>query len=257
MLDINKIYCMDNVEGMKLLDDECVDLTVTSPPYDNLRNYNGFSWDFEKVACELLRVTKKGGVVVWIVGDATIRGSETGTSFKQALYFKEIGFNIHDTMIYEKAGSPFPSKNRYNQIFEFMFIFSKGNPKTYNIIKDKINRWGGKSTFGNSSARNRDGELVSFGKRIIKKLGSRNNIWRYANGFGFGQSDKSVYSHPATFPEALVYDHIVSWSNKDDLILDPFMGSGTTAKMAKLNKRNFIGFEISQEYVDMANKRVE
>jgi DNA modification methylase len=253
-MEINKIYCIDNVKGMAELGKETVDLTVTSPPYDNLRDYNGYSFDFERVARGLFYVTKPGGVVVWVVGDSTEKGSETLTSFKQALYFKEIGFNVHDTMIYEKAGSPFPSKTRYVQVFEYMFVFSKGKPKTTNLIKDKPNKWAGQSTFGNSSNRNKAGELVSFGKRIINDFGVRNNIWRYANGFGFGQSDKTAYEHPATFPEQLAEDHILSWSNSGDLVLDPFSGSGTTMRIAKKTGRNYVGFDISQEYVDLSEK---
>jgi site-specific DNA-methyltransferase (adenine-specific) len=255
MLELNKIYCIDNVEGMKMLEDNSIDLTVTSPPYDNLRTYKGFTWDFKSVVKQLYRVTKLGGIVVWIVGDSIIKGSESGTSFRQALYFKKMGFSLHDTMIYEKAGN-LPAKNRYVQSFEYMFILSKGKPKIINIIKDRKNNWGGHKTFGKSSFRNRDGSLSVGKQREIAEYGSRMNIWRYANGFGFGQSDKEVYGHPATFPEKLANDHIISWSNENDIILDPFMGSGTTAKMAKVNKRNFIGFEISQEYCDIANKRL-
>ena len=247
---------MDNVEGMNLLDENSVDLTVTSPPYDNLRSYKGFQWNFENVAKQLYRITKIGGVVVWVVGDSVINGSESGTSFKQALYFKEIGFNLHDTMIYEKCGN-LPAKNRYIQSFEYMFIFSKGKPKTVNIIKDRKNNWGGSKTFGKSSFRNKDGTLTIGRQREIAEYGSRTNIWKYANGYGFGQKDKIAYQHPATFPEQLAIDHILTWSNEGDIVLDPFLGSGTTAKEAKLLGRNYIGFEVSQEYCDIANKRLE
>ena len=136
-MEINKIYCADNVIFMKEnIPSNFIDLTVTSPPYDNLRAYNGYSWDFESVAQELYRITKDGGVVVWVVGDATIKGSETGTSFKQALYFKEIGFKLHDTMIYQSDKPPL-THNRYEQKFEYMFVFSKGRPKTFNPIMEK------------------------------------------------------------------------------------------------------------------------
>ena len=164
MLEINKIYCGDNLELIKQLDDNCIDLTVTSPPYDNLRTYNGYSWDFQGLAHELYRVTKDGGVVVWVVGDATINGSETGTSFKQALYFKDIGFNLHDTMIYSKKGFPFPASNRYHQAFEYMFVFSKGKIKTFNPIKDLRIKWKGQSVHG--ARRRPDGsfEKVRKGK---------------------------------------------------------------------------------------------
>lgn len=254
MLEINKIYCGDNLELIKQLDDNCIDLTVTSPPYDNLRKYNGFNWDFEELAKELYRVTKEGGVVVWIVGDATINGSETGTSFRQVLYFKEIGFNIFDTMIWNKQNcSSVGSMDRYENTFEYMFILSKGKPKTANIIKDKPNKRAGELQHG--SIRQTDGTVKKtsqYGKRAIAEYGRRRNVWDV-----FPAKSLKERLHPAPFPEQLANDHIISWSNKDDLILDPFMGSGTTAKMALKNQRNFIGFELSQEYCDIANERIK
>lgn len=243
---------MDCLEGMRLLDDNCIDLTVTSPPYDNLRIYNGFSWDFEGVAKELYRITKQGGVVVWIVGDATINGSETGTSFKQALYFKEIGFNLHDTMIWNKGGfSAVGSlKSRYAPVFDYMFVFVKGSLKTFNPIKDRENKWAGTRNHG--TVRQADGSMKSCSNNnTIPKYGQRFNIWEVTPHRHRGE-DK----HPAMFPEQLANDHILSWSNEGDTVLDPFMGSGTTAKMALLNNRNFIGFEISKDYCDIANKRI-
>ena len=265
MLELNKIYCMDCLEGMKLLPNECIDLTVTSPPYDNLRTYNSYieQWSFEKfqaIAKELYRVTKQGGVVVWIVGDATINGSETGTSFKQALYFMECGFNLHDTMIYLKNGASFPAgknSNRYSQVFEYMFVFSKGKPTTANLLKDKPNKWAGSSTFGVSSNRQKNGGIKKGSKRTVGEFGYRNNVWEIPNGKGYSASDDIAYEHPAIFPEALAEGHILTWSNEGDLVLDPFMGSGTTAKMALLNNRHFIGFEISEEYCKIAEKRIQ
>ncbi len=248
MLEINKIYNMDNVEGMRLLDDNYIDLTVTSPPYDNLRKYKGFEWDFEGVANELYRVTKEGGVVVWVVNDATIKGSETGTSFRQALYFKEIGFNLHDTMIYAK-NNPVPYyHNRYNPSFEYMFIFSKGKPKTFNPLYEerKTKGYSEKRTF-----RYPDGSLKPANTKTISDKKLKNNIWFYTVG-----GKTNLKAHPATFPEQLAQDHIISWSNEGDLVLDPFMGSGTTAKMALLNNRNFIGFELSEEYCKIAEERI-
>lgn len=246
MLELNKIYCGDNISLIKQLDNESIDLTVTSPPYDNLRKYNGFTWDFENLAIELLRVTKQGGVVVWVVGDSTVNGSESGTSFKQALFFKDIGFNLHDTMIYEKSGMSFPgSDKRYFNTFEYMFVFSKGEPKTANLIKDRENKYVG--TMGG----NHRGGLC---KR--EKFGRRFNIWRFNNGKFNSSKDKIAFGHPAIFPEQLAADHIISWSNPGDLVLDPFMGSGTTAKMAKKLCRNYIGFELSEEYCKIAEERL-
>ena len=251
MLEINKIYCMDNVEGMKLLDTESVDLTVTSPPYDDLRDYNGYSFDFENIVKNLFRITKNGGVVVWIVGDATIKGNETGTSFKQALYFKEIGFNLHDTMIWNKNGfSAVGSlKYRYAPVFEYMFIFCKNKIKTFNPIKDRKTINGGKIASG--TIRQKDGSMKPMSKKmVINEYGQRYNIWDISPHRQKGKN------HPAPFPEKLAEDHIISWSNERDLVLDPFMGSGTTAKMAKLNNRNYIGFDSSQEYCDIADNRL-
>ena len=245
---------MDCLEGLKLLDDNCIDLTVTSPPYDNLRTYKGYSFDFENIAKELNRVTKDGGVVVWVVNDSTINGSESGTSFKQALYFKEIGFNLHDTMIWNKGSFAFPSKNCYHQVFEYMFVFSKGKPKVLNFIKDRKNLYVGDR---GASGRNKNG-VRNRGKSTVRdEYGKRFNIWNYPIGGGHCTKDKIAYQHPAIFPEQLANDHIISWSNENDIVLDPFMGSGTTAKMAKLNGRNFIGFEISKEYCDIAEERLK
>jgi site-specific DNA-methyltransferase (adenine-specific) len=253
LLELNKIYCTNNIEGMKLLDDNSIDLTVTSPPYDDLRNYKGYTFDFENLAKELYRVTKVGGVVVWVVGDATKNGSESGTSFKQALYFTEIGFNLHDTMIWNKGGFTAVGalSTRYAPVFEYMFILTKGKIKTFNPIKDRITINGGKKVSG--TIRQKDGSTKPMSKVMtINKYSQRYNIWNINP-----QRQRGKYTHPAVFPEQLAEDHILSWSNVGDIVLDPFMGSGTTAKMAKLNNRNFIGFEISQEYCDIANKRLE
>ncbi len=246
-LELNKIYNMDCVCGMKMLPSESIDLTVTSPPYDNLRTYNGFTWNFEAVAKELYRVTKQGGVVVWIVADATIKGSETGTSFRQALHFMDCGFNLQDTMIWAKTGNGcLGSQNAYGQVFEYMFVFSKGKIKTHNLIKDRENKI--KNGMVKVNAGLVDGKGYS---RIVerKPFGKRNNIWR------INQQQKS--EHPAPFPEQLANDHIISWSNEGDIVLDPFMGSGTTGKMAIFNNRNYIGFEISKEYCEIAERRID
>lgn len=237
---------------------ESIDLTVTSPPYDNLRSYNGYSFDFEVIAKELYRVTKEGGIVVWVVGDKTDKGSETGTSFKQALFFKELGFNIHDTMIYEKDSISFPETNRYYQIFEYMFIFSKGKPKVTNLICDRKNKWYNGKKHIKGHYRNSDGEQVRHNKQnLLKEFGVRFNIWRIPNGHQKSTLDKIAFKHPAIFPEKLAEDHILSWSNEGDMVLDPFMGSGTVAKMAFLNKRKYIGFEVSDEYMKICKERLE
>lgn len=252
----------DCLELMRGIPDGSVDLTVTSPPYDNLRTYNGFEWDFEGVARELYRITKDGGVVVWVVGDATINGSETGTSFRQALYFKECGFNIHDTMIYDKGSCRFPDTTRYYQSFEYMFVFSKGKPKTFNPICDRKNKCAGEKIQA-TTERNRDGSLRKTSAetnntgRTIREYGFRFNIWQIPAGKGKSTLDNYAFEHPAIFPESLAKDHIISWSNPGDVVFDPFLGSGTTAKMAVLNDRHYIGFELSGEYFDIACKRLD
>jgi site-specific DNA-methyltransferase (adenine-specific) len=254
-MEVNKIYNENCLDTMARMPDCFVDLTVTSPPYDNLRTYNGYSFDFEAVAKELYRVTKQGGVVVWVVGDATIKGSETGTSFRQALYFKEIGFNLHDTMIYGKNGSLPLNSNRYEPIFEYMFVFSKGKPKSLNKLMEPCKN-AGKITTG--TFRGIDGGMkhkTGLG-RPIKDTKVKGNIWFYDVGNYKTTKDAIAMRHPAIFPEQLAKDHIISWSNPGDLVFDPFLGSGTTAKVAILNQRNWIGSEISKEYCEIAEKRI-
>ncbi|WNF07431.1 DNA-methyltransferase [Brevibacillus borstelensis] len=256
--ELNRIYQMDCVEGMKMLPDDCIDLTVTSPPYDNLREYKGYSFNFEQTALELYRVTKPGGVVVWIVGDETIKGDETGTSFRQALYFKECGFRLADTMIYHKTDVAFPrfGHKKYPAAFEYMFVLSKGPIKTFNLIRDRPNKLVGQVMSG--TVRQSDGTVKPSraNGKTVSEFGARSNVWGYSTGKGKSASDAIAFNHPAIFPEKLANDHILSWSNEGDIVLDPFMGSGTTAKMAQLNKRKWIGFEIAPEYVELANKRL-
>jgi len=246
------------VDIMGAMDDDCIDMVVTSPPYDDLRNYEGFSFDSKAVIESLYKVLKPGGVVVWVVGDATVDGSETGTSFRQALQFLDAGFSLHDTMIYEKNTSSFPAQRegfRYTQIFEYMFVFSKGKPKTGNLICDKDNKWKGWTNWGKNTHRDKNGKLVETKDiKPVPDKSPRNNIWRYVVGANYGTKDKKAYKHPATFPEELARDHILTWSNKEDIVLDPFVGSGTTAKMAYLSERKFIGIDISEEYINKIAK---
>lgn len=248
------LYIGDCVKVMRTsVADASVDLVVTSPPYDNLRSYGkDEEWTFDKfqsVAQELYRVVKPGGVVVWIVNDATIDGSETGTSFRQALYFKEIGFNIHDTMIWEKI-SPFTHPDRYIPNFEYMFIFSKGKPKTTNLICDRKNLWAGTKVHG--TLQQKEGVLSEInGKgKEIKEYGARLNTW------DIPAEKKNDTGHPAVFPLRLVKDHIRTWSNEGDIVLDPFMGSGTTGIACHNLNREFIGIEINLEYYKVASHRI-
>jgi site-specific DNA-methyltransferase (adenine-specific) len=256
-MEINKIYNEDCLVTMGKMSDCFVDLIVTSPPYDNLRDYKGYSFPFEEIAQELYRVTKQGGIVVWVVKDATINGNKTLTSFKQCLYFQSIGFNVYDVMIYSKTSGGLPHKNRYRDSIEYMFILSKGKPKTINLIKDRKNKYGGTYTFGKTSVREKNGILEQRTQRLVEDYGYRYNIWEYATGKGNSTSDKFAFEHPAIFPEKLANDHIISWSNEGDLVYDCFMGSGTTCKMAKINNRNFIGSEISIEYCEIAEQRIK
>jgi len=237
---LNEIFTEDCLVTMDRMPDGFVDLVVTSPPYDNLRVYNGYSFDFDSVVQGLYRVLKDGGVVVWVVGDATLKGSESGTSFRQALGFIDAGFRLHDTMIFEKNSSTYPASatgNRYSQIFEYMFVFSKGKPKTANLICDKPNKWAGHKDFS--------GKL----KNPVPDFSPRNNIWRFVTSF-------NGVKHPAPFPEQLALDHVESWSVEGDVVYDPFMGSGTTAKACVLTGRAWLGSEISKDYVEIAEKRL-
>lgn len=254
-MELNHIYNENCLDTMKRMPDNFVDLTVTSPPYDNLRTYNGFTFDFEAIAKELFRVTKTGGVVVWVVKDSVNQGNRSLTSFRQAIYFQDLGFNHYDTIIYNKKTSSLPHINRYLDTFEYMFICSKGLPKTVNLLADRENKW--KESWGRKTVRELDGTLSERGKRIAKDFSVRFNVWDYVTGFGNTTNDEIAFNHPAMFPEALARDHILSWSNENDLVYDPFGGSGTTAKAAHQLQRNWILSEISAEYVDLANKRLE
>ena len=253
---LNQIINGNCVDVMQLFPDNSIDLTITSPPYDNLRTYEGYNFPFEEIASQLFRVTKQGGAVVWVVSDATINGSETCTSFKQALKFVDVGFNLHDTMIFKKT-NPVPQiyRKRYNNEFEYMFVFSKGRPKTINLICDRQNVES-REDF-NSTKRQQDGTLKKTNGYSYGEQGRRTNIWRYYTGKNLTTKDQIAFKHPAMFPERLAGDHIKSWSNEGDIVLDPFMGSGTTAKVARALGRHYIGFEISAEYCDIIRQRLE
>ncbi|MDE5715581.1 MAG: site-specific DNA-methyltransferase [Anaeroplasmataceae bacterium] len=260
--EIKNTIINDNSEdSLRKFPKECIDIVVTSPPYDDLRDYTGkITWDFDvfkKIAKQLYRVIKEGGVVVWVVGDKTEDGAKSLTSFRQALHFQEIGFNMFDVIIYEKAGSGPPHPNRYFNSFEYMFVLSKGKPKTINILKDKPNKWAGVSTYSEITRREKNGTLTKKGKKIVNEFGVRTNIWKYINGKGFSTKDMIAYEHPAIFPEKLVEDHLVSWSSEGDLVLDPFGGSGTTAKIARQLHRDYILIEAIPEYCEIAQKRLE
>lgn len=253
--DLGVLYCGSCEDILPLIGDKSIDLVVTSPPYDELRDYKGYSFDFNAIAQQLFRTSDIGGVVVWVVGDATVDGSETGTSFKQALYFKERGFNLHDTMIYDKHSIVFPSNNRYHQTFEYMFVLSKGNLKTFNPIKDRRNFY---TKTGGCTKRQKNGEMNREGRSGIQmsEFGQRFNVWQIDCGYGKSTKDKIAYEHPAIFPDKLAQDHIISWSNKGDLVMDIFMGSGTTAVACEKLGRKWVGIEISKDYCRIAKQRI-
>lgn len=252
----NTITCGDCLDVMKDFEDGSIDMVLTSPPYDNLRSYKGYTFPFEDIARELYRVVKDGGVVVWIVGDATINGSETGTSFKQALFFKEVGFNLHDTMIFRKK-NPIPQiyRSRYSNEFEYMFIFSKGKVLTHNPIKIPCLHAGlelNGTTYKNYSKVEQKRKKMA---KPVKKEKIKGNIWEYV--VGKKSEDQEAKGHPAPFPCALARDHIASWSNEGDIVLDPMSGSGTTCKVAYQLNRNYIGIDISDEYCQLSRNRID
>ncbi|QNM93100.1 DNA-methyltransferase [Aliarcobacter cryaerophilus] len=257
----SKIIHANNVDVLKLLPENSIDLIVTSPPYDDLRDYEQqIIWNFEKfkvIVDELYRIMKDGGTIVWVVSDKTKEGNKSLTSFKQAIYFQDIGFNIYDVIIYEKAGSGPPHPKRYFNTFEYMFIITKGKPKTVNLLTDKKNKWAGVETYSEITRREKDGTLTNKGKKTVGEYGIRTNIWRYINGKNFSTKDKIAYKHPAIFPEKLAEDHILSWSNEGDVVLDIFGGSGTTVKQAELLNRKWIYIDKVREYCEITIKRME
>ena len=246
------LYADDCVKFMHGMEPNSVDLTVTSPPYDTLRNYKGYEFDFQGVAEGLFRVTAGGGVVVWVVGDR-INGGRSLTSFKQGLGFVEAGFLMHDVMIYQKRNTPFMRSNAYTNAYEFMFVLSKGKPKTFNPLKEKTVRNGYEMLVHNKGPDAVNKKV----RKELKKEKTKTNIWPYAVGMGGTTSDKVAFQHPAVFPERLARDHILSWTNPGDLVFDPMCGSGTTCKMAMVHQREYIGVDISEEYIEIARQRLE
>ena len=257
MLSLELILLGDAAQVLKDFNDSCIDLTVTSPPYDNLRTYGGYTFNFEKIAKQLYRVTKEGGIVVWVVGDRTVEGDESGSSFTQALYFKEIGFKLNDTMILQNTGFSVPSfqkAGRYHQVFQYMFVFGKGYVKTFNPLKDRQNRNVGQNH--HRYRRNKNDEMQTE-KPIytITNYGMRFNVWTMTMNSN-GTNDNIFSKHSGIMAEALAEDLIKSWSNEGDLILDPFAGSGTTLKAAHQLNRKWVGIEINPDYVQLAKKRL-
>jgi DNA modification methylase len=252
-MELDQIICGDNCDVLGTFPRESVDLVVTSPPYDDLRTYGGHSWDFYGVAWQLKRVLKPGGVIVWVVADATKDGSETGTSFEQAQHFKRLGLRLHDTMIYRKQNYTPLTHNRYEQEWEYTFILSQGKPASFNPKKVRCTYAGSLTWSEPNMYKDNSGQLTRVKQTVINDEKIAGNIFSYE----VGSRMTGHIDHPALFPEALARDHILSWSNEGDTILDPMMGSGTTGKMAVLNNRNFIGIEIAPEYMEIAQRRIE
>jgi len=251
MPDTGRFYVGDAVSVLDSWGEGCVDLTVTSPPYENLRDYNGYSFDAAKMIRSIYRVTAEGGVCVWVVGD-TINGGRSLVSFDHAYHAREAGFVVHDVMIYQKKNTPFMRSNAYTNCYEFMFVFSKGKPKTFNPLKVPTVRHGWERSVSNKGP-----DAVNRKRPVeLKKEKVRTNIWQYAVGLGGSTSDRVAFQHPAVFPEKLAEDHILSWSDAGDLVLDPMCGSGTTCKMAKVHGRRWIGVDVSEEYVEIAKQRL-
>lgn len=260
MFELNKIYCGNNLDLFSNLENDTIHLIVTSPPYSNIRKYNGFDWNFQKVAQEMFRVLVEGGIIAWVVGDQYLNGSRDLQTFRQGIYFKDIcGFNIHDIIIYQKSGFNFPANNRYHQVWESILVLSKGKPRVFNPICDRKNAYPGQKPHGRHRGHD-ENDYVDMSKVVKTKpageYGKRTNVWYVKVGGGHVTDDKFAHKHPAIFPDSLAGDLIKSYSNQDEIVLDPFNGSGTTTKMAKLLKRKFLGFEISKEYCDLANLRL-
>ncbi len=251
MIDANNLIVGDAVEILNSWNEACVDLTVTSPPYDNLRNYKGYSFDAELMLSAIHRVTKKGGVCVWVVGEK-INGGRSLSSFDHAFIGRDCGFTVHDVMIYQKKNTPFQRSNAYTNCYELMIVFSKGKPKTFNPLKEPTKRHGWETAVSNKGP-----DAVNRKRPVeLKKEKTKNNIWQYAVGYGGTTTDKIAFQHPAVFPEKLAADHILSWTNPGDIVLDPMCGSGTTCKMAHKNNRKWIGIDISKEYIEIAKNRM-
>lgn len=251
----NKIVCCDCLDGMAALPDECIPFTLTSPPYDGLRTYDGLAeWDFMAVARELYRITMPGGVVVWVVQEQIIDGSESGETSRQRLAFADIGFRLHHTMVMGKLGGIQFSSNRYGRPLEYAFILSKGKPRYFSPLRDKPNKESGRvKVFSN---RKPDGSFAPVKHKKVHPYGLRGSVWFYPTGKNNTAKEGYAFGHPALMPEKMAEDHILSWTKVGDLVFNPFAGGGTALKMALLNHRRYLGFEINPKYVEIARRRL-
>lgn len=246
------LKCGDCVEILNKQKEEFVDLVITSPPYDNLREYNGYVFNYQPVVKAIYRCLKPGGVCVWVVADQTTNGSESGSSFKQSIYAKQIGFNLHDTMIYAKNNYVPLTKNRYEQAFEYIMVWSKGKPNTFNALMVPCSTAGLMLYNTNFKAIGEKNYSMRYREpTIVKDTKIAPNIFYYTIGRNEGNG------HPAPFPYQLAIDQIESWSNIGDLVLDPMMGGCTSGVAAKALSRKFIGIDVSQEYVNISENRLK
>jgi site-specific DNA-methyltransferase (adenine-specific) len=244
------------------LDEDSIDLTVTSPPYDLLRLYDGFTFDLPGIVDQLYRVTRIGGAVAWIVCDASKNGAETGTSFAQVMEFQRQGWRLHDTMIYQKSGVSRPGNVRYHQAFEFMFVFSKGTKPKFRPLQDRANKTAGlkrntKSMTKRDAAGNLTPRRVNHKTYITNPHGIRTNIWTYSTGPKQTAPDDLWQQHPAVMPLDLAADHILSWGDPGDTVLDPLAGSGQVPIAADILGREWIAIDCSPRYCYLIEQRLE
>ena len=257
---IDRIARCDCIEGMRALPDACIPMTLTSPPYDSIRDYGGHEWSpkvFRAVAEELYRVTTPGGVVVWVVQDQVLDGRESGTFSRQRLYFEEVGFGVYSTMIMVSNGFRLPQGRRYVNQYQYAVVLSKGRPRSVTLLRDRPNSTAGESSKG--KVRSRDGvlSLRRYSDRVVAEYGRRSNVWIYDVGWAKSTGDDYAFEHPAVMSEKMAEDHILSWSKPGDFVFDPFLGSGTTCKMALLNDRHYLGFEVHRPFYQVAVRRMQ
>ena len=249
----NSIVLGDCVEGMRSLPPDLVPCTVASPPYGALRHYHGnHQFDFEAAAAELWRITRPGGVVCWVVREEVVDGSESGEASEQRLFFRDLGFRLHQTIVMERYGSRARSPGRYGESLEYAFILAKGKPATVRLLRDRRNKTAGKLV--TATHRYPDGSY-RVQRYEVDEWGYRKAVWYFAQGMHVA-TDPVARLHQAPMPEAMAEDLILSYSREGDLIFDPFAGVATTAKMALLNHRNYFGYEINAIYHARGEERL-
>ena len=256
-IQVNKIICEDNITYLKTLPDECIDFVITSPPYDALRDYNGYKLDLHGLGVELLRVLKDGGICVMVIQDSTRDFAKSLTSFRTIVdWCDNIGFRLFECNIYNRQGTEGAWwKKRFRVDHEYMPIFLKGKrPQYFDKENIKIpSKHGGKIMTG-ANIRTKNGQTGSR-KVKINPTKCPGTVMTFGNTCG-GES-KLKSKHPAVFPNMLAYDMIECFCPEDGTVLDPFNGSGTTTLAAKCLGRNYIGIDVSEEYNKIARERLE